>query len=49
MTHQASTSIFSLTLKFWTPFNISGIDEATLFKFCIWIDYGKSHPKNFPW
>jgi len=37
-------------LKIKTPFNISGMDEATLFKFGKWIDYGKSHPrgKNLP-
>jgi len=37
-------------LKVETPFNIFGMDEATLFEFGKWIDYSKSHPssKNFP-
>jgi len=30
-------------LKILPPFNISGMDEATLFKSGKWIDYGKSH------
>ena len=36
-------------LKILNPFNISGMDEARLFKFRKWINYGKSHPrgKNF--
>jgi len=33
--------------KILNPFNISGMDEATLFnKFGKWIDYGKSHPRG---
>jgi len=36
--------------NFKPPFNISGMDEATLFKFGKCIDYGKSHTlgKNSP-
>jgi len=35
--------------KFKTSFNISGMNEATLFKFGKWIDYCKSHPEvKFP-
>ena len=29
-----------------TPFNISGMDEATLFEFGKWIVYGKSHRRG---
>ena len=38
-------------VKFLTFFHISGMDEATIFKFGKWIDYGKSHCRveNFPW
>jgi len=32
--------------KFLVPFNNSGMDKATFFKFGKWIDYGKSHPKD---
>jgi len=40
----------TLSDKMLNPFNISGMDEATLFKFGKWIVYGKSHHwvKNFP-
>jgi len=31
--------------KILNPINISGMDKDTLFKFCKWIDYGKSHPR----
>ena len=32
--------------KILNPFSISGINEATLFKFGKWIDYSKSHGKG---
>jgi len=40
----------SVCLQIKNPFNISGMDEATLIKFGKWIDYGKSHRRgeNFP-
>jgi len=33
----------TLSKKFKLPFNISGMNEASLFKFGKWIDYAKSH------
>ena len=39
-----------IVFKILSPFNISQMDEATLFKFDKWIRYGKSNHKgkNYP-
>jgi len=36
----------SVCLEILNSFNISGIDETTLFQFGKWIDYSKFHPKG---
>ena len=42
----------SVCLQILNSFNISGMDEATLFKFDKWVEYGRVSPaagvKNFP-
>jgi len=38
-----SVCAVSVCLQILNSFNISGMDEATLFKFGKWIDYSKSH------
>jgi len=40
----------SVCLQILNPFNVSGIDEATLFKFGKWVKYDRVSPgvKNFP-
>ena len=46
---QYQSDIF-LCLQILNSFNISGMDEATLFKFGKWVEYGRVHRRgeNFP-
>ena len=45
--------LVSVCLQILNSFNIkfSGLDEATLFKFGKWVEYGRVHSgvENFPW
>ena len=46
-----SVCLHGICLQIVNSFNVSGINEATLFKFGSWIEYGRVHPgvKNFSW
>ena len=43
--------VVSVCLQILNSFNVSGMDEATLFKFGKWVEYGRVHlgVKNFQW
>ena len=41
-----TASMWSLSAKILNSFNISGTDEATLFKFGKWVEYGRVHRRG---